>query len=81
MSEGRNNVVALRRERPIRRKNLEPLIGYRRAAIQTFIAEGMPTAGKDNAGRNLFYPSQVKAWLATRNMHPGLAKTRERGIA
>lgn len=69
------------RPRPIRRQELEGWIGYSRSSINTFIAEGMPTAGKDRHGRNLFRVGDVTAWLKTRNIDPGLAKTRERGIA
>lgn len=67
--------------RPLRRRELERAIGYGRSTINAFIAEGMPTAGKDRQGRNLFHLADVTAWLKTRNIDPGLATTRERGIA
>lgn len=75
------NVVSITRRRVVRRRELETAIGYSRSSINTFISEGMPTAGKDRRGRNLFNVGEVTAWLATRNIDPGLATTRERGIA
>lgn len=66
-------------ERPIRRAQLERAIGYGRSSIAAFIAEGMPTAGKDRRGRNLFHLTVVRAWLDVRNIDDGLAKTLERG--
>lgn len=67
-------------ENTIRRSQLESAIGYRRSTIQAFIAEGMPTAGQDRKGRNLFYLSEVSAWLDRRNMGNGLATLDRREI-
>lgn len=59
------------RERPILRRDLERVIDYGRSSIHAFIAEGMPTAGKDRKGRNLFLLSDVERWLDSRNIAGG----------
>lgn len=54
------------KRRPLRRAELERAIGYGRSTINAWIAEGMPTVGKDRSGRNLFDLAAVEAWLEGR---------------
>lgn len=66
-------VVPIKR-RPLRRAELERELGYGRSTINAWIAQGMPTAGKDRRGRNLFDLAEVQRW---RSMRPVTATPRK----